>query len=340
MNKWILLSSLIASFTFPMVSNASNAPNSCSNPIRDDLKPENVKPVTLKVFAQEMGAIFNTHCNLEKSFVNLSDSDYKQTNKRIVDGIEDSKQTIQQNTNLDTASFEQYLSLLKKSEYITPQNLEINNNAYYDVRREIKFCDRENKACKEFSDKLFELINLPVDVLKEADALRVEKIAVNADIQWKNYLEKSLVQMPWELWLNSKKLDMLRTNPDNPEILLPPEYQYILFRPGVVYDYVSNANDGSQSKATLMLEVVGIDFWQQKQQYLPSGGSVVALYTDRDGVDDVGIGAALRFQSMFVVGVSYYGDGDTGAFLSLDLLELFRDKEQTYKEYIEGFYSK
>jgi len=81
-----------------------------------------------------------------------------------------------------------------------------------------------------------------------------------------------------------------------------------------------------------MLEIIGVNWWRNTKWYKPSGVSAIALYTDRAGIDDVGYGVAIHFASKFTLGYADHGGSD-GYFISVDLLELLKDKKTLLNEY-------
>ncbi|KKL95577.1 hypothetical protein LCGC14_1853200 [marine sediment metagenome] len=81
-----------------------------------------------------------------------------------------------------------------------------------------------------------------------------------------------------------------------------------------------------------MIEAIGVDWWKQDKWFLPSGGAIIATYSDRSGVDDWGYGVSLNFDSKFTLGASDHG-GDIGFFITIDLLKLIQDKASTIKKY-------
>lgn len=101
----------------------------------------------------------------------------------------------------------------------------------------------------------------------------------------------------------------------------------ILFHPGVGYEWVDSAEDTSKGELSLYLEVFGINRWREQDRIFGyiSGVSVVAALSDRVGVKNVGGGLMLTLDNDYQVGVNYYGDGDIGVVVSMNLMNLFRD---------------
>lgn len=147
--------------------------------------------------------------------------------------------------------------------------------------------------------------------------------------QWDDFLTKSRSQTGLELWLNSK---LWREKKTSGEFLEPPERQWILFHPSVVLEHVSKANDGNRTEEGLMIEVAGANWWRNDKWYQPSGASYVWVYSDRAGMRDWANGLAAHFGNKYTIGATRR-NGKTGYFLSVDVLELYKDKKKTLQEY-------
>ena len=163
-------------------------------------------------------------------------------------------------------------------------------------------------------------------------------IAVGAVIQniaalrkrWDPFLETMRGQTTLELAINGWwfKRDETTT------FSAPPSKQWIVLHPVLLVENVSAAVDGEKTKEALGVELFGVNWWEQDKWYIPSGASVIAMYSDRQDVDDWGYGAALHFKSVYTLGYTYR-DGDSGIFVSLDLLKLFQDKNAAFRSYID-----
>lgn len=150
--------------------------------------------------------------------------------------------------------------------------------------------------------------------------------------QWDDYLDSSRSQTPLELLVNGylyKKREASHFQP-------PPSGQFILLHPALVIEDVNSAADGENTKQSIVIEVIGYDWWQQDSWYLPSGFSYTRIYSDRAGVKDWGDGLSLHFRSQFTLGYSRHKD-EEGVYISVDLLKLFEDKKKVFEEYKQSF---
>jgi hypothetical protein len=118
----------------------------------------------------------------------------------------------------------------------------------------------------------------------------------------------------------------------------PPKRQWHAIQPGVVIENVSDAEDGENVEYSLAMEWIGINWWEDSIIGIPLGVSLVSIYADRSTVNDVGHGVMFHFDNKYSVGVSDH-DGDTGIFVTMDLLKLFMDKKKNIVTYREKIHS-
>jgi hypothetical protein len=110
----------------------------------------------------------------------------------------------------------------------------------------------------------------------------------------------------------------------------------------VAFENVSDAQDGNRTKASLLVEVLGVNFWRQEDQLdlgftRLTGAGLVATYSDRAGTKEWGYGAQLTFSSAYSVGFTDR-DGDIGIALSINIAELWKDKvEPKWEQYKDGW---
>ncbi|MEM8815983.1 MAG: hypothetical protein AAGE85_09150 [Pseudomonadota bacterium] len=164
--------------------------------------------------------------------------------------------------------------------------------------------------------------SLAVDiVITEISALRQ---------QWEPFLDTMRGQTALELAVNG----WVYKNRETADFSAPPSKQWILLHPVLLVENVNAAIDGQNTQEAIGVELLGLNWWQQDSWYVPSGGSVLAVYSDRQDVNDWGYGVALHFKSVYTIGYTHRS-GDDGVFVSLDLLKLFQNKNAAFKAYIE-----
>lgn len=172
----------------------------------------------------------------------------------------------------------------------------------------------------------------------------LEKVHALADRrlkQWDAYFNQSIPQWPWELALVNGPI-YGRSIRNEKGLAEPPTWQVIVLHPDVAMEYVEAAEDGSQFQAAAMVEILGINLWSWDAQgdqkgpwglSFPVGAGVVATFTDRQGVEDIGYGGILHINHIYNLGVTVR-DSETGYFLSVNLAKLFEDKKAKAERYL------
>ncbi|WP_218312483.1 hypothetical protein [Alteromonas antoniana] len=149
-----------------------------------------------------------------------------------------------------------------------------------------------------------------------------------AEKEWNRYFDEGRSQYPWEYfanyawWARSKRAG---------EVGTPLDYQIILLHPSPVIENVKDARDGENTEPALMIEVVGINYWQSDKWYQPTGASLVTIHADRDEVRDWAYGVAVHFNNNLTIGMASH-EHENGIFISVDLLNALFDTESRIKE--------
>ncbi|XOV90655.1 MAG: hypothetical protein ACFHX7_12405 [Pseudomonadota bacterium] len=109
----------------------------------------------------------------------------------------------------------------------------------------------------------------------------------------------------------------------------PPHRQWIALQPTLVYEYMNDAADGEQQKATIGIEWLGVNYWDKK---VPIGVSVMSVYADRASAPDVGTGINIVLYNTYSIG--YMWHGDLGAiYVSVDVMKLFQNKDKLLEDF-------
>lgn len=149
-----------------------------------------------------------------------------------------------------------------------------------------------------------------------------------AEKEWNRYFDEGRSQYPWEyaanyaLWARTKRAG---------EVGTPLDYQIILLHPSPVIENVKDARDGENTEPALMIEVVGINYWQSDKWYQPTGASLVTIHADRDEVRDWAYGVAVHFNNNLTIGMARH-ENENGIFISVDLLNALFGTESRIKE--------
>ena len=201
-----------------------------------------------------------------------------------------------------------------------------------------KFADK-NK-CKRVSGVqdcvkvLDEFIKLHEDIQKlqaERSRRETEKYLKRLRVEWTPFLEHMKGQTWLELAINRRAYKN-----DSSHFQAPPSSQWIFMHPTLLVEYAAGATDGENMQEALGLEVIGMNWWKQDKWYVPSGASVLAVYSDRSDIKDLGYGVALHFLSDYTIGYTNH-DGEDAYFLSVDLIKLFQDKNKAFESYRSAF---
>ncbi|MFC1589141.1 hypothetical protein ACFL3P_02605 [Pseudomonadota bacterium] len=181
--------------------------------------------------------------------------------------------------------------------------------------------------------KTTEAINDPsnIETLEET----YEKLGLY-NTAWDDYFTKARSQTFIELGLNTWRYkDQL----DKGENVLPPSSQLIFLHPTAAIEYVDKAVDGQQQKDALIIEWVGMNWWNMS---VPLGFSVFSSYTDRTDQDDHALGLMVHINNNYSIGYTHRNGGN-GVIITLDLLKIFEDKKTNldkYKNDIEAYVRK
>ncbi len=184
------------------------------------------------------------------------------------------------------------------------------------------------------------LIKITLEYMGRHHILSVIEVAKTRSKQWDLYFNNGYPQWPWELAING--LVYKNSVKETSGLAKPPEWQLVTLHPDVIFEYVDNAEDGSQFKPALFAELIGFDAWRWKDNGKQEGPwglpvtlglGVIATYTDRAGSDDWGWGGILRINHSYNIGITSRGDGDVGFFVSVNLSKLITKGLGTYSEW-------
>jgi hypothetical protein len=283
--------------------------------------------------------------NLRVDYCNKEISEFTELQTRILDLLDDLGRLFP-SSNLYTRLRLEALKRLKESgeiaqfEVLDDRILAISLDSivplsvHNDVLDE---CNTSAKAISIDSDCKAALIefgviyNFAQSTLAQPSAFELSKRLSLLEQKWDEFYNESKSQTIWELSINGALFQK-----ENKEHVFadPPSLQLVVMHPTVVIENVADAVDGEQLKQSIMIEVIGADWWKQDKWFFPSGGAIIATYSDRSGVDDWGYGVSLNFESKFTLGASDHG-GDIGFFITIDFLKLIQDKTSTIKKYID-----
>lgn len=165
------------------------------------------------------------------------------------------------------------------------------------------------------------------------------KQVAGKDALWNRYLYDSKPMLPFDLALTDLFERQWSKSDQYPDgFREPPVRQWFLLHPSVAMEYVSAAEDGQQLKPILIVELIGVNYWDNMRRPINvpllrtfSGASLIVSYADRAGLKDTGVGALFTFDNVYSIGVTRY-DSETGVSISLDLANLYREKYKSQYE--------
>jgi len=208
---------------------------------------------------------------------------------------------------------------------------------YFDDTEAVGEINLESNECQQppGCKVLFEALQTTINQYKKPhghlSGLNLEKESAILKGAWIDYLDNARSQTLLDSWLTTyMELDYLAQD----RLVEPMPTQWFLIHPSLVIENVSEAADGDQVSEALAIEWIGFNWWSEKTSPLgyPFGASLVSTFSDRAEIDDQGIGFMLHFNNSLSVGVTDH-DGDSGWFVTLDVLSLFSQKKQRWEDY-------
>ncbi|MEJ2406330.1 MAG: hypothetical protein P8171_18935 [Candidatus Thiodiazotropha sp.] len=131
-------------------------------------------------------------------------------------------------------------------------------------------------SCSEIIAEFVDLYTLAQNVYQALYNKQTHENIVNLRKSWEPFLDQMRGQTLLELLVNSR---LYRSNSER--FGEPPSSQIILLHPVLLYENVSAAVDGENSQEALGIELLGMNWWRQEKWYIPSGGSLLTVYSDR-----------------------------------------------------------
>lgn len=154
--------------------------------------------------------------------------------------------------------------------------------------------------------------------------------ALELQNSWKDFIENSRYQFPWEVFINTNVF--YRNHFHGDALVAPPDVQYFVLHPTVVLEHIYDAEKGSRDDISLAVEWFGANWWKKGV-----GVSLTSVYRDRSDIDSVGHGFTIHMKSIYSIGWVHRSDGNDSVFLNVDLAEWITDKKEKYKKYQEYF---
>ncbi len=216
----------------------------------------------------------------------------------------------------------------------------LNTSAHEKNCQSVMMCRSDRAgACQLYVDSWVKAVNSYKDPASQLAPKKMAELAIEYGNDWNKYFNESrsqtIIDRSFTAWRNSEKL---RSN----AFQKAPDLQYFLFHPSVVMEYVDGAQDGEQFAAALSVEWLGINNWRGCNLgfvKVPCGISAISIFSDKASTTDTGYGLMLHINNAYSFGV-VDRDGETGAFLNVDLLKAFESKEKevsAWKEKVDQY---
>ncbi len=148
---------------------------------------------------------------------------------------------------------------------------------------------------------------------------------------WQRYLDEARSQTFTDMLLTSYlEKDHLTKN----YLTGAMKRQWFFLHPDIVIENVHKAIDGSNTQEGIVIEWLGVNWWDKKSSPLgfPFGVSLSSLYSDRQNIDDIGHGIMFHFDNRYSLGWASHG-GDNGIYISIDLLDSIQNKKSQWNKY-------
>ena len=211
-------------------------------------------------------------------------------------------------------------------------------------RHDVSTSKEVGQACfdsNSCADILTAYIGLLKDVyrpLSDGPLRKTLDFLTNKEKEWESFIEESRSQTFVDIAVTSWLYDKMYDNGEH-DFKSPPKVQWFSLHLSPIIENVSAAIDGDQFKESLALEVIGFNKWKDGCFGVACGASFIVNYTDRNGVDDTGWGLMFHVDNSYSFGVTKHG-GDTGIFITVDLLKLFQDKKSAFDDYKKKYRDK
>jgi len=188
-------------------------------------------------------------------------------------------------------------------------------------------------GCQELLDSFTVAINQYQKPYSQLSGAQLRDRAAELEQEWGRYFEESRPQTLLDSILTTY---MERDYLSQHRLVGPMPRQWFVIHPSLVVENVSAAADGDQIAPALALEWIGVNWWDRQSSPIgyPIGVSLASVYSDRSSADDIGHGLVFHFGNSMSIGVTDHG-GDTGVYVTVDVLNLLAEKKQRVNHYQE-----
>ncbi len=223
----------------------------------------------------------------------------------------------------------------RKDDKVIVNTISANENKLKRVSFEItddqnNTCLRElSKSCSDAVEDWSSAVSTYKGSVVRLTAEAVSLLAVEYSKEWERFYNEARAQTFIDTFYTANRYSRELAGDS---FVKPPKTQYFLFRPGVVLEYIKDANDGEQFRETLSFEWYGFNYWKGCPYIFEKacGISLVSTYSDRASADDHGFGLMFHYDNNMSLGVvkGMQDDEDVGYFVTIDLLKAVENKQE------------
>jgi hypothetical protein len=196
--------------------------------------------------------------------------------------------------------------------------------------------DENRKNCAKSEMMLKPEVNYCYDLaVSFNDTFNLYLSSINQGMTKSNEVKITSIRSSWDLYAKEARsltlLDTMFTSwihndyYKQDHFVGPAATQYFALRPSLVYEHISDKNNGDRDEEAIAIELIGINWWNLEY---PIGVSVAALYSDRSNVKSVSPSLMFHINNQYSLGYTFRSDedGGNGIFLSVDFMKLFGDE--------------
>lgn len=195
----------------------------------------------------------------------------------------------------------------------------------------------DNDDCRKALIAYMDILKDVYNPLSMPSLIESYKFLTLKDKEWSTFIEEARGQTFIDIAVTSWLYEWKYAESKH-DFQSPPRVQWFALRPNLLIENVSDAVDGNQLKESLALEVIGFNYWEDACFGYACGASLIVNYADRNGIEDEGWGLMFHADNSYSFGVTKYGD-ETGFFVTVDLLKLFKDKKASIEDYRDKYRS-
>lgn len=197
-----------------------------------------------------------------------------------------------------------------------------------------KFTEARGNHCIAYVKAWSKAVSEYNSQLSKISPAQMSLAAVKYSKDWENFYSLSRSQTLFDTIYTSRRY---RKKLSGAAFVKAPDVQYFLFRPGVVLDYVEDADEGSRYKEALSFEWWGFNYWRQCPYWIEKacGMSVVSIFSDRADSDNYSLGLMFHYDNNLSFGIArgMEDEEEASLFVTVDFLKAMESKEERLRDW-------